>query len=162
MWLTLKPQFHCETCTSPYMGRGKLCVLPVHSSWNLGAQEKKTTGWGIFVCLLGLGFFVGLFWWFCYYFFCHQLISSWGSKLILCEAAVKGSFHRVEHFTLWGASASVGSSPGSGYLVFRSQVSKRHGPDFIKSSGKDKGVSSYIFETAFKHLLKLCALSSCH
>lgn len=33
---------------------------------------------------------------------------------------------------------------------------------FIKSNGKDKAVSSYIFESAFKRLLKICALSNCH
>lgn len=48
------------------MGRGKLtlvgagCLPTVHSSWNIGAQEKKNQGWGFF-CLfvsLFLGFFV--------------------------------------------------------------------------------------------------------
>lgn len=41
---------------------------------------------------------------FCYYSLCHQLIFQklmGQQKLILCEAAVMGTLHRVEHFT-WG------------------------------------------------------------
>lgn len=36
-----------------------------------------------------------------------------------------GTLHRVESFTLCGASASVGSCCGSGYLGCRSQMSYR-------------------------------------
>lgn len=48
------------------MGRDKLtlvgavCVLTVHSSWNIGAQAKKKKRLGDF-CFWVWGFFVGLF-----------------------------------------------------------------------------------------------------
>lgn len=58
------------------MGRDKLtlvgagCVLTVHSSWNIGAQEEKKHRLRDFCLFVGVGvFFVRLFWCFCYYFF---------------------------------------------------------------------------------------------
>lgn len=66
---------------------------------------------------------------------------------------------------IWSTSllsgAGLGSGHGSGYLVFHdSGVVEGHGQDFIKNNGKDGGVLSYGFESAFKHLLKFCMLSN--
>lgn len=73
-------------------------------------------------------------------------------------------FHRWVRY-IWSTSllsgAGLGSGHGSGYLVFHdSGVVEGHGQDFIKNNGKDGGVLSYGFESAFKHLLKFCMLSN--